>query len=84
VKALAEPYIRMEINLTGNLMVAQHEHEDLVEAFAAGDCDRLEDLTRIHVQHTATRLMAALQSHSPAELAARGTAPSAKSEGTEL
>jgi len=82
VKALAEPYIRMEINLTGNLMVAQQEHEDLVEAFAAGDCERLEDLTRVHVQHTADRLMNAIHHHPPADIAQRGAAP--KAEITEL
>jgi DNA-binding GntR family transcriptional regulator len=64
VKALAEPYIRMEINLTGNLMVAQREHEDLVEAYAAGDCEGLESLTRIHVLHTANRLMQALRKNA--------------------
>jgi DNA-binding GntR family transcriptional regulator len=62
VRALAEPYIRMEISLTGSLMDAQLEHEMLIEAFSNGDCERLEKLTRDHVQHTAQRLMEALKS----------------------
>jgi DNA-binding GntR family transcriptional regulator len=53
---LAEPYIRMEINLSGDLLEAQREHEMLIEAFAIGDCQRLERLSREHVQKTATRL----------------------------
>jgi DNA-binding GntR family transcriptional regulator len=53
---LAEPYIRMEINLSGDLLEPQREHEMLIEAFAIGDCQRLERLSREHVQKTATRL----------------------------
>ncbi len=62
---LAEPYIRMEINLTGNLLEPQREHEMLIEAFAVGDCQRLERLTRAHVQSTAQRLQVQLQMTTP-------------------
>jgi DNA-binding GntR family transcriptional regulator len=61
VRALAEPYIRMEANLTGNLDEAQYEHRNLIEAFASGDSERLGWLTRLHVQHTARRLIEALR-----------------------
>jgi DNA-binding GntR family transcriptional regulator len=64
VRARAEPYIRMEINLTGNLAEAQEEHRCLLEAFASGDAERLAWLTRLHVQHTATRLLEALHFNS--------------------
>ena len=57
VRALAEPYVRMEISLTGNLMEAQREHDEMIGAFAAGECERLAELTRSHVEHTATRLL---------------------------
>ena len=64
-RALAEPYIRMEVSMTGDLMVAQHEHELLIEAFAIGDCERLERLTREHVQSTGRRLIEHLQKNGP-------------------
>ena len=69
VRALAEPYIRMEISLTGSLMEAQLEHEMLIDAFSNGDCERLEKLTRDHVQHTARRLMEALDRTAESEKA---------------
>ena len=65
VRARAEPYIRMEINLTGNLDEAQEEHRSLLDAFARGDSERLAWLTRQHVQHTASRLLAALRAETP-------------------
>jgi len=61
VRALAEPYIRMEIGLTGSFAEAQDEHECLIDAFAAGDCETLERLTREHVQRTAHRIIEALR-----------------------
>jgi DNA-binding GntR family transcriptional regulator len=61
VRALAEPYIRMEIGLTGSFAEAQDEHERLIDAFAAGDCETLERLTREHVQRTAHRIIEALR-----------------------
>jgi DNA-binding GntR family transcriptional regulator len=67
VRALAEPYVRMEIKLTGNLLEAQGEHERLIDAFAAGDGEILESLARVHVQHTAKRLLEALRRTAPAE-----------------
>jgi DNA-binding GntR family transcriptional regulator len=61
VRALAEPYIRMEIGLAGGFVEAQEEHEGLIDAFAAGDCETLEKLTREHVQRTAQRIIEALR-----------------------
>jgi DNA-binding GntR family transcriptional regulator len=61
VRALAEPYIRMEIGLAGSFVEAQEEHEGLIDAFAAGDCETLEKLTREHVQRTAQRIIEALR-----------------------
>jgi DNA-binding GntR family transcriptional regulator len=60
VRALAEPYIRMEIHLTGSFAEAQEEHDGLIDAFAAGDCEGLEKLTREHVQRTAQRIIEAI------------------------
>jgi DNA-binding GntR family transcriptional regulator len=60
VRALAEPYLRMEISLTGSFAQADEEHDGLIDAFVAGNCESLEKLTREHVQHTAQRLVEAL------------------------
>jgi DNA-binding GntR family transcriptional regulator len=58
---LREPYIRTEIDLAGSFAEAQDEHEGLIDAFAAGDCETLEKLTREHVQRTAQRIIEALR-----------------------
>jgi DNA-binding GntR family transcriptional regulator len=62
VRALAEPYIRMDVGSTGSFEEAQKEHEGLINAFAAGDCKTLERLTREHVQHTGQRIVEAVSS----------------------
>ena len=58
---VVEPYIRMEVNLTGDLEQADGEHERIVEAFVAGDVDAAAEIARIHVQHTADRLLSGLR-----------------------
>jgi DNA-binding GntR family transcriptional regulator len=50
----------MEICLARSFAEAQDEHEGLIDAFAAGDCETLEKLTREHVQRTAQRIIEAL------------------------
>jgi DNA-binding GntR family transcriptional regulator len=60
VRALAEPYVRMQIGLTGSFEEAQEEDEHLINAFAAGDCKTLERLTREQVQRTGQRIIEAL------------------------
>jgi DNA-binding GntR family transcriptional regulator len=67
VRALAEPYIRMEIGFAGSFAEAQDEHEGLIDAFAAGDCETLEKLTREHVQRTAQRIIESLREDKVAE-----------------
>lgn len=64
VRALAEPYIRVETALTGDLAQAQREHSALVAAYAAGDGERLAALTRAHIEHTAERLLASLDANA--------------------
>jgi DNA-binding GntR family transcriptional regulator len=73
VRALTEPYIRMEIGLTGGFDEAQEEHEGLINAFAAGDCKTLERLTRERVQRTGQRIIEAL-SNSKIDARASGEA----------
>lgn len=56
-----EPYIRVEITLTGDLDDAQCEHDALVDAFAARDVDRAVALTEQHIRHTEQRLLQQLK-----------------------
>lgn len=66
MKALAqsrgalEAYIRAEVRLTGDLTQAQKEHSQMVEAFHAGQEERLVQLTRAHSEHTRDRLLRGL------------------------
>ncbi len=59
-RALIEPYIRMETNLTGDLEQAQQEHREIADAFASADAPRFARLIREHAEHTRNRLLAAL------------------------
>ncbi|MBP0598835.1 GntR family transcriptional regulator [Herbaspirillum sp. LeCh32-8] len=59
-RGLLEAYIRMEVRVTGDLIQAQQEHEQLAEAFIRGDVDYLVDMTREHSEHTCKRLLAGL------------------------
>lgn len=61
LRAVVEPYIRVEVRLTGDVVEAQAEHLGLIEAFAAGDAQRVGQLTAEHTQHTAARLVRALK-----------------------
>jgi DNA-binding GntR family transcriptional regulator len=74
LRAVVEPYIRVEVGLTGDVAEAQHEHRELTEAFAAGDADTVARLTRTHIQHTAQRLLAGLAA-SAASAASAERAP---------
>jgi DNA-binding GntR family transcriptional regulator len=56
-----EPYIRVETRLTGGVHHAQHEHREIAQAFRAGDATGLAELCRLHVEHTAQRLLQQLR-----------------------
>lgn len=60
LRAVVEPYIRVEIGFTGDVAQAQKEHRLLAKAFAAGDADTVARLTREHIEHTAKRLLSGL------------------------
>jgi DNA-binding GntR family transcriptional regulator len=60
LRTAVEPYIRVEVHMTGELDEAQREHVELLEAFAAGDASRVARLTREHCEHTARRLLQGL------------------------
>lgn len=55
-----EPYIRVEINLTKEVMQAEGEHREMYDALQAGDAMRLGQLCRQHCENTASRLIRAL------------------------
>jgi DNA-binding GntR family transcriptional regulator len=61
LRASVEPYIRVELGITGEMEEAQGEHEQLLEAFAAGDAERVARLSREHCEHTLARLLAGLR-----------------------
>ena len=64
-----EPYIRLEVALTGGVEGAQEEHTLIVEAFARGDAYTVAKLCREHCEHTAKRLIEGLKArHSAAPI----------------
>jgi len=62
LRSLVEPYIRVEVKLTGDVRQADLEHEKLVTAFADGLVDLAGSLVRVHIQSTANRLLSGLKS----------------------
>jgi DNA-binding GntR family transcriptional regulator len=55
-----EPYIRIEIGLTKEVMQAEGEHREMYDALQASDALRLRRLCRRHCENTASRLIKAL------------------------
>jgi DNA-binding GntR family transcriptional regulator len=55
-----EPYIRIEIGLTKEVMQASKEHREMYRALEAGDAPLLRRLCKKHCEHTASRLIKAL------------------------
>src|SRR5262249_10231394 len=60
LRAKVEPYIRLEVSMTRALHEAHGEHRRLCDAFAVGDAAAVATLSRVHCEHTAQRLIAAL------------------------
>lgn len=60
LRTAVESYIRVEIVLTGDVLQAKDEHEQIARAFAAGDAAKAASLTRMHIEHTADRLLSGL------------------------
>jgi DNA-binding GntR family transcriptional regulator len=57
LRSAIEPYIRMEVRLTGDLQQAQAEHSEILDAYAAGDAATVARLSREHAEHTMQRLL---------------------------
>jgi len=61
LRSLVEPYIRVEVNLTGDVQQADLEHTRLARAFAEGQVDLAGSVVRVHIQSTANRLLSGLR-----------------------
>ena len=64
LRSISDPYVGMEIDLTGDAEAAGHEHGEILEAFRAGDSCGLAELSRRHVEHTARRLLQGLRTRT--------------------
>lgn len=61
LRTAVEPYIRVEISLTGNVDAANQEHREIVTAYEAQDVEKMMQLTCDHIEHTAQRLLTGLE-----------------------
>ncbi len=61
LRSTTEPYVGMEIDLTGDAEDAGREHREMLEALRAGDSRGLAELSRQHVEGTAQRLLKGLR-----------------------
>lgn len=61
-----EPYIRVEISMTGDVEEAQRDHRQMFEAYRDGDAAELAQLSREHVEKTARRLLGGLRGRARA------------------
>jgi len=64
LRGAVEPYVRLELFVTGDVDEAAREHREMLAAFRAGDGLALARLSREHVDHTATRLLAGLRTRA--------------------
>lgn len=65
LRTAVEPYIRVEIGLTGNVEAANREHKLMLAAYEQQDVEHMKLLTHDHIEHTAQRLLTKLE-HSKA------------------
>jgi DNA-binding GntR family transcriptional regulator len=61
LRDVVEPYVNMEVAVTGDVLQATREHREMLEAFRAGDAAGLAALCRSHVAGTAERLLAGIR-----------------------
>lgn len=66
LRSLVEPYIRIEMAMTGQVDQADAEHARLASAFRDGHAELAGSLIRVHIEGTATRLLKELGSSSVA------------------
>lgn len=56
-----EPYVNIEVAMTRSFESSELEHQEIFEAFKAGDADGLAELSRRHVESTSRRLLQVLR-----------------------
>jgi len=61
LRSLVEPYIRVEVLITGDVGQADLEHARLALAFEEGQIELAGSLIRVHIQSTASRLLNGLR-----------------------
>jgi DNA-binding GntR family transcriptional regulator len=61
LRSLVEPYIRVEVLMTGDVEQADLEHARLALAFEQGHVELAGSLIRVHIQSTANRLLNGLK-----------------------
>ncbi|WP_172331059.1 GntR family transcriptional regulator [Mangrovicoccus sp. HB161399] len=52
-----EPYVRVELAVTGDVAEATRDHEEIVSAFRSGDAELVGELCAVHCSRTARRLL---------------------------
>jgi len=52
-----EPYVRLELGMTGDVAEAGRDHDEIACAFRAGDAELVGELCAAHCSHTARRLL---------------------------
>jgi DNA-binding FadR family transcriptional regulator len=65
LRDMVEPYIRLEVSITGDIDEAQSDHRAIFEAFRDGNAARVAALSRRHCERTAERLLRALRRRRP-------------------
>jgi DNA-binding GntR family transcriptional regulator len=65
LRSAVEPYVRMELGITGDVEDAEREHRKIFKALRAGDAKGLAQLSRAHVEGTARRLLKGLREGTP-------------------
>ena len=71
LRSTVEPYVSVELDLTGNAETALREHREMLAALRAGDATGLAELSREHVESTARRLLKGLHAKAAAGAATR-------------
>jgi DNA-binding GntR family transcriptional regulator len=65
LRDIVELYVRLDASAKQYSGIAEAEHRQIVDAFEAGDSERMCRLSREHVQHTHDRLVSSISRMSP-------------------
>src|SRR5699024_5049334 len=62
LRTAVETYIRVEIDLTGDVEEANDEHQKMLSAFANQEVEKIQEYTENHINNTTKRLLSGLES----------------------